>query len=126
MFSPLPQNNTYAWSLHQHLHHPGQHPLHLCHLLLHQSEKQKALMNIISLADILDNHHYHMSSANVTNGINSVLSDPLFAACIQVLPSCLSDCNQENSPVSYKQHTGGRLHHPPPLHFILCKHGRDD
>lgn len=67
-----------------------------------------------------------MSSASVTNGINSLLSDLLFAACVQVLPSCLSDCNQENSPVSYKQHTGGRLHHSPPLHFILCKHGRDD
>lgn len=43
VFSSLPQNNTYARSLHQHLHHPHQHPLHLCHLFLHQSEKQRYL-----------------------------------------------------------------------------------
>lgn len=50
----------------------------------------------------------------------TLLSDLLLALCIQALPSCLADCNQENSPVSCKQHTGGRLHHPPPLHFLLC------
>lgn len=44
VFSSLPQNNTYAWSLYQHLHHPHQHPLHMCHLFLHQSEKQRALL----------------------------------------------------------------------------------
>ena len=67
-----------------------------------------------------DKSHYHMSSARTINGINSFLSDLVPAACIQALPGCLADCNQENSPVTCKQHTGWRLHHPPPLHLLFC------
>ncbi len=72
---------------------------------------------MIFLEDI---SHYRMSSASITNGINSFLSDLLCAVSIQALPSCLAEHNQENSPVSFKQYTGGRLHHPPSLHFLLC------
>lgn len=35
MFSSL-QHSSNAGNLHQYIHHPRQHPLHLCHILLHQ------------------------------------------------------------------------------------------
>lgn len=125
----LPQNNTHVWPLRHSLHHPRQHPLHLCHLLLHQSENTEApseyfyspavYLKITVIIIFLQ--------PSIANGINplSVLSDPLLAVCIPALPSCLSDRNQENRPVSHKQHAGVRLHHPPPLRFILCKHGTE-
>lgn len=49
-----------------------------------------------------------------------LLTHSLFLLLSPAFSSFLTDGHQENCPVSFKQHIGGRFHHPPPLHLVLC------
>lgn len=86
----FPQNNSYAWSLHQYLHCPHQHPLHLCHLFLHQSRRQSPLRLIWFLSSMyLDKSDCSMSSASINYHINSPIFIFPVLSVLKLFPAAL-------------------------------------
>lgn len=100
------QHTSHAGNLHQYLHHTRQHPLHLCHILLHQGSAARP--------------------DTVTNFM-PIFFFPVFAIYLSYstfmlvdFPSCDADCLEEDCPVSHQQHAGWSVLHHPRLYLCLC------